>query len=56
MKNAVFWDIKPEFVPHRKHCVSATEPSRLQLCNFFGFHCGDYEECHFLGYYAMWLL
>jgi hypothetical protein len=22
MKNAVFWDIKPQFVPHRKHITS----------------------------------
>jgi hypothetical protein len=22
MKNAVFWDIKPEFVPHRRHITS----------------------------------
>jgi hypothetical protein len=32
MKNAVFWDIKTQFVPHRKHHVCATEPSRLLLC------------------------
>jgi hypothetical protein len=28
---AVFWDIKTQFVPHRRH-VSATETSRLILC------------------------
>jgi hypothetical protein len=22
MKNAVFWDIKPQFVPHRRHITS----------------------------------
>jgi hypothetical protein len=22
MKNAVFWDIKPQFVPHRRHSTS----------------------------------
>jgi hypothetical protein len=33
MKNAVFWDIKTQFVPHRKqHYVSASEPSWLMLC------------------------
>jgi hypothetical protein len=32
MKNAVFWDIKTQFVPHRRHYVSATEPSPLMLC------------------------
>jgi predicted DNA-binding ribbon-helix-helix protein len=30
MKN-VFWDIKTQFLPHRKHNVSATETSRLIL-------------------------
>jgi hypothetical protein len=29
MKNAVFWDIRTQFVPHRKHYVSATGPSPL---------------------------
>jgi hypothetical protein len=28
LKNAVFWDIKIQFVPQMKHHVSATEPSR----------------------------
>jgi hypothetical protein len=32
MKNDVFWDIKTQFVPHRRHYVSATEPSQLKLC------------------------
>jgi hypothetical protein len=39
MKNVVFWDIKPQFIPHRihitspdTHYVSATELSRLILC------------------------
>jgi hypothetical protein len=51
MKNAVFWDTKTQFVPHRKtHYVSATEPSRLMLCTIWGFHGGDYEECRLLGY------
>jgi hypothetical protein len=40
----VFWDIKPQFVPHRKH-GSATEINRLMLCKIWGFHCD-----------AMWLL
>jgi hypothetical protein len=46
MKNVVFWDIKAKFVPHRKHYVSTTEPSRLML---LGFHGGDYEECRLVG-------
>jgi hypothetical protein len=32
MKNAVFWDIKPQFVLHRRHYFSATEFSQLMLC------------------------
>jgi hypothetical protein len=31
MKNAVFWDIKTQFVP---------QPSRLMLCELSGFHGG----------------
>jgi hypothetical protein len=30
MKNVVFWDIKNQFVPHRKH-ISATESRPLML-------------------------
>jgi hypothetical protein len=50
MKNSVFWDIKAQLVPHRKHYVSATEPSRLMLSKILGFAGGDYEECRLLGY------
>jgi hypothetical protein len=53
MKNAVFWDIKTQFVPNRKHYISATEPRRLKLCRIWGFHGDDYEECSLLGYDAM---
>jgi hypothetical protein len=56
VKNAVFWDIKTQFVHHRRHYVSVTEPSRLMLCNLWGFHSGDYEECRLLGCDAMWPL
>jgi hypothetical protein len=31
MKNAVFWDIETQFVPHRRY-VSATESSRVMPC------------------------
>jgi hypothetical protein len=31
MKNVVSWNMKPQFVLHRRHCVSATELSRLML-------------------------
>jgi hypothetical protein len=34
MKNAIFWDVNTQFVPHRKHYVSATKPRRLMLCRF----------------------
>jgi hypothetical protein len=50
MKNVVFWDIKTQFVPHRRHIKSAKKPSRLMLCKTLGFRGGDYEECRLLGY------
>jgi hypothetical protein len=31
-KIVVYWDIKTQFIPHRRHYVSATEASRLKLC------------------------
>jgi hypothetical protein len=31
MKNTVFWDIKTQFIPHRKHYVCAAEPSQVVL-------------------------
>jgi hypothetical protein len=49
MKSAVFWDIKTQFVPHRKHLFSAREPSPLILRKISGFHGGDYGECDLLG-------
>jgi hypothetical protein len=36
MKNAVFWDIKTQFLPHRRHIT--------------GLHGSDYEEYRLLGY------
>jgi hypothetical protein len=36
-KNAVFWDIKIKFVPHRKLYFSAT-------VSIWGFHGGDNEK------------
>jgi hypothetical protein len=50
MKNAVVWGMKTQFVPHKKHYFSATEPSCLMLCKIWGFHSGDYEECRRLWY------
>jgi hypothetical protein len=48
MKNAVFCNIKPEFVPHRTHITSPLQ-SRSMLCKILGFHGGYYEECRLLG-------
>jgi hypothetical protein len=31
MKNAVFWDIKTQFVSRRERYISGTKPSRLML-------------------------
>jgi hypothetical protein len=50
IKNAVFWDVTTQFVPHRRHYVSATLLSRLMPSKIRGFHGGDYEEWHLLGY------
>jgi hypothetical protein len=44
MENGVFWDIKPQFVPHRRHITSATELSRFMLCKILGFHGGIMEN------------
>jgi hypothetical protein len=49
-KKAVFWDVKTQFVLHRRHITSATEHSRLMLCKIWGFHGSDYEECRPLRY------
>jgi hypothetical protein len=32
VKSAADWHIEPQFVPHGRHIVYATEPSRLMLC------------------------
>jgi hypothetical protein len=50
MKIIVFWDIKTQFVPHRRHYVSATEHNRITLCKTGGSHGSDYEECRLLEY------
>jgi hypothetical protein len=55
MKNAFFLDMKIQFIPHRKHIISATEPCRLMLRKILGFHGGGYEECRPMGCYAAWL-
>jgi hypothetical protein len=35
---------------YETHYISATQPSRLMLCNIWGFHDGDYEWSRLLGY------
>jgi hypothetical protein len=32
MKNVVFWDIKTQFLFHRRHITSPLESSQLMLC------------------------
>jgi hypothetical protein len=45
MKNAVFWEIKTQFVSHKEiHYVSSRAPSRLMLCKIRRFHGGGYGE------------
>jgi hypothetical protein len=57
MNNVVFWDIKPQFVLHRRHITSPLQsPAKLMLCKICGFYVGDYEEWRLVGCYAVWLL
>jgi hypothetical protein len=48
----LLWYKNPVRTSQEPHYVCATEPSRLKLCKFWGFHCGVYEECRPLGCYA----
>jgi hypothetical protein len=41
---------KPQFVPHKKHYVSATEPNQLMVYKIWGFNGCDYEEYRLLEY------
>jgi hypothetical protein len=50
VKNAVFSDIKPQFLPYRRHITSPLESNGLRLRKIWGFHGGDYEERRLLGY------
>jgi hypothetical protein len=47
MKNVFFWDIKLQFVPHRRHITSALHGPAGKIR---GFHGGDYKECRLLEY------
>jgi hypothetical protein len=47
MNNAIFWDIKNQFVSHRRHITSPLQsPRRLMICKICDFHGDDYEEVH----------
>jgi hypothetical protein len=56
MKNVVLWDIKTQFVLHRKHIMSPLESNRLMLCKISGCHGGGYEGCRLLGRSAVALV
>jgi hypothetical protein len=46
----------PVHTSQETHRVTVTELNRLVLCNIWGFHRGDYEECRFLGYKTQFIL
>jgi hypothetical protein len=46
MKNVVAWDIKSQFVLHRRHITSPVQ----------SYHGSDYEECRLLGYKTQFVL
>jgi hypothetical protein len=48
MKNVVYKN--PVRTSQETHYLSVAEPSQLMLCNIWGSHGGDYEECRLLGY------
>jgi hypothetical protein len=51
MKKAVFWDIKAQFLLHRRHITSPLQSrDGLMLCKIWGFLGSDFEECRLLGY------
>jgi hypothetical protein len=51
MRNAVFWDIKTQFVPQRRHITSSLlSPAGECYVKIWGLHGGHYEECRLLGY------
>jgi hypothetical protein len=54
VKNVVFWHIKTQVGPHRKHYFSATESSQLMLCKIWGSHGCDYEDRRLMRCYAAW--
>jgi hypothetical protein len=50
MKNAFVWDIKHQFIPHRKHVMSSLQSSGGECYVIFEDFTADYEECRLLGY------
>jgi hypothetical protein len=55
----VFWDIKTQFVPHRRHTTfyyRALPVSYVSYVRFEVFYGCDYEQCRLLGCYEARLL
>jgi hypothetical protein len=50
MKNVVFWDIKPQFIPHWKHITSLLQSTAGYCYVRFEVFTSVTEECHLLGY------
>jgi hypothetical protein len=44
MKNAVFWDIKTQFVPHRRHITSLLQSPAGEFYYDLRYSGGDYVE------------
>jgi hypothetical protein len=56
MKNVVFWDIKPQFLPHRGHITSPLQSAAGKYYVRFEVFTAVTEECHLLACYAVWFL
>jgi hypothetical protein len=50
MKNTVSWDIKTQFVPHRRHITSTLQSQASQYYIRFEVFTAVTEECRILGY------
>jgi hypothetical protein len=48
--SAIFWDIKTQFVLHRRQITSPLQSQPLMICKKWRFPAGDYEEYRLLGY------
>jgi hypothetical protein len=54
MMNAVFCDKKYQFILHSRH-VTPPLHCPVSACKIWGFNCGTYEECLFLGCKTLFL-